>query len=219
MITLTIDVDYPFPSRIKGFLFTALNLKTGRDYLKNAKIIAQMINESNRDVKAYWFFTPATTPDSELLSLLGNEKQEVALHIASNPQSELEALKKATDREIRYYTIHGTERLLGQILWKRKVGQGKAQVPPDFHAKYFYERPPLELDVFCFNNSAEQVVNLAESHIAIGTVLHLHPEWLFQRGKINHRGPIYEALRRILQVDKELGNPRNNPKNLGQNCP
>jgi len=34
--------------------------------------------------------------------------------------------------------------------------------------------------------------------------LHLHPEWLFQRGRINHRGPFYETLRRILKVDKEI---------------
>ena len=204
MITLTIDVDYPFPSRAKGFLFTVLELKTGKDYLKNSKIIAKMINESNRDIKAYWFFTPATTPDRELLSLLDEEKHEVALHVASNPNAELQHLENATNREVRYYTVHGTERLLGQIIWGRKLGQGKAEVPKDFQPKYFYERPPLELDVFCYNNSVEQVVKLAESHIAIGTVLHIHPEWLFQRGTINHRGPVYEALKTILQVDRDL---------------
>jgi hypothetical protein len=45
---------------------------------------------------------------------------------------------------------------------------------------------------------------MAENSIARGEVLHIHPEWLFQRGKINHRGPFYETLKRILEVDKEL---------------
>jgi len=45
-IILTIDVDYAFPSRIKGFIFAALGLKIGKDYLRNARIIARMINDS-----------------------------------------------------------------------------------------------------------------------------------------------------------------------------
>jgi hypothetical protein len=32
----------------------------------------------------------------------------------------------------------------------------------------------------------------------------MHPEWLFQRGTINQRGPYYEALRKTLEVDEEL---------------
>ena len=70
MIKLRIDVDYPYPSRLKSFLYTALNIRTSKDYLKNAKIIARMINESPKEVKAYWFFTPKTVPDRELLDML-----------------------------------------------------------------------------------------------------------------------------------------------------
>ena len=55
MIKLRIDVDYAYPSRIKSFIYTALNLKGGRDYLKNSKTLARMINESPEEVKAYWF--------------------------------------------------------------------------------------------------------------------------------------------------------------------
>jgi hypothetical protein len=35
-------------------------------------------------------------------------------------------------------------------------------------------------------------------------VLHIHPIWLFQSGRLNHRGPYYETLRTILEVDTEL---------------
>jgi len=55
MIKLRLDVDYAYPSRTKSFLYTALNLKKSKDYLKNSEIIAKMINESPKEVKAYWF--------------------------------------------------------------------------------------------------------------------------------------------------------------------
>jgi hypothetical protein len=41
----------------------------------------------------------------------------------------------------------------------------------------------------------------------------MHPTWLFQRGKINQRGPFYSVLRRILEVDKEL-----EPLSLRKKC-
>jgi hypothetical protein len=204
MIKLTIDVDYPYPSRVKSFLYTVLNLKIGKDYLKNSKIIAKMINESTREVRAYWFFTPKTIPDSELLEVLGRDKHEVALHIANNPNAELKLLEKATKRKINYYTIHGTARLLARMMWRRKLWEDKAHVPSDFQLKYFYERPPVELDVLCYANPTTQVVKLAENSVAKGETLHIHPEWLFNRGKINHRGPFYEVLKGMLEVDKEL---------------
>lgn len=34
-----------------------------------------------------------------------------------------------------------------------------------------------------------------------------YPIWLFQRGRLNHRGPFYEAFKRILTVDNELDSP------------
>ncbi len=71
-IKLRMDVDYPYPSRSKSFLYVTLGIKNrkGNGYLKNARIIAKMINESPKDVKAYWFFTPYTIPDKKLLDLL-----------------------------------------------------------------------------------------------------------------------------------------------------
>ena len=148
MIKLTIDVDYPYPSRVKSFLYTVLNLKIGKDYLKNSKIIAKMINESTREVRAYWFFTPKTIPDRELLELLGLDKHEVALHIANNPNAELKLLEKATKRKINYYTVHGTARLLARMMWRRKLWEDKAQVPSDFPLKYFYELPTSRIRRF-----------------------------------------------------------------------
>jgi hypothetical protein len=204
MIKLRIDVDYPYPSRVKSFLYTALNSKIGKDYLKNSKIIAKMINESTREVRAYWFFTPKTIPGSELLEVLGRDKHEVALHIANNPNAELKLLEKATKRKINYYTVHGTARLLARIMWRRKLWEDKAQIPNGFPLKSFYEFPTVGLDWLCYANPTAQVVKLAENSIARGEVLHIHPEWLFQRGKINRRGPFYETLKRILDVDKEL---------------
>jgi hypothetical protein len=166
--------------------------------------MAKMINESPREVKAYWFFTPHTIPDRELLELLYWDKHEVALHVVNNPYVELELLEKATRRKINYYTVHGTARLLARIMWRRKPWEDKAQVPNDFPLKSFHEFPTIGLDVLCYANPTAQVVKMAENSIARGEALHIHPEWLFQRGKINHRGPFYETLKTILEVDKEL---------------
>ena len=87
-IKLRIDVDYPYPSsRSRSFLCVALGIKRrdGKDYLKNAKIIAKMVNESPKQVKACWFFTLYAIPDKELLSLLNPDRHEIGLHVAKNP--------------------------------------------------------------------------------------------------------------------------------------
>lgn len=204
MIKLRIDVDYPYPSRLKSFLYTAINVKVGKGYLKNSKTLARMLNESKEEIQAYWFFTPKTIPDKELLDVLNPEKHEVALHVANHPYDEMEHLEKATGRKIRHYTIHGTARLLGRILWKRwktKI----PEIPRDFPLESFNKLPTIGLDVRCYQYGTAKAVEIAEESIAKGTVLQVHPEWLFQRGTINHRGPYYEALRRILKVDEELG--------------
>jgi len=90
MIKLRIDVDYPYTSRAKSFATVALRRKStgGTDYLRNACIIAQMVNESQKNVKAYWFFTPYTVPDKRLLDLLNPEKHEVALHVVNSPNED-----------------------------------------------------------------------------------------------------------------------------------
>jgi hypothetical protein len=203
-VKLRMDVDYAYPWRLKSFLYTILGIKMGHDYLKNCKIIARMINESTRRVKAYWFFTLKTTPDAELLGLLTKNKHEIALHIATRPSEELNLLEQATKRPINYYTVHGTERLLARLMWRRKLSEAKATVPYDFPLQSFHAFPTVGIDVLCFSNSPETVVSIAERSITQGRVLHFHPEWLFQRGTINRRGPFYDTLKRILGVDKEL---------------
>jgi hypothetical protein len=205
LIKLRIDVDYAYPSRQKSFLHTALNAKVGKDYLRNSKILARMINESPVEVKAYWFFTPKTIPDKDLLQMLNPDKHEVALHVATDPYGEMEALQKATERTIRYYTIHGTARLLGRLLWSRWKTKAPA-IPRDFPLQSFHEFPTLALDDYCCGKTTAKSIEMAEYSIAQGKILEIHPEWLLQRGTINHRGPYYEVLRNILKVDEELRN-------------
>ena len=204
MIKLRLDVDYPYPSRLQSFLFTALNTKTSKNYLKNAKIIAKMINESPEDVMAYWFFTPQTTPDTVLLGLLRPDRHEVALHVATKPYPEWKNLEKATGRKVKYYTVHGTARLIARLMWRRKLWEAKAPIPAGFPLKSFYDFPTLGLDRVCYNNATAQALKIAQESIAKDEVLHVHPEWLLQRGTLNHRGPYYETLKTLLHVDEEL---------------
>jgi hypothetical protein len=60
------------------------------------------------------------------------------------------------------------------------------------------------MDVLCYSNHTEKAVQIAKKSIAIGDVLHFHPEWLFRRGTLNRRGPFYATLKLILGVDEEL---------------
>jgi len=203
MIKLRIDVDYAYPSRLKSFFHTASNISVGKEYLKNSKIIARIINESPEEVRATWFFTPKTIPDEELLSMLVTEKHEVALHIANNPYEELHLLEKATGRKLRYYTTHGTARLLARVIWKRWTVK-TPEIPKNFPLESFYQFPTLALDWLCYANDSAKAVRIAKESITAGKVLHIHPEWLFQKGTINHRGPFYAAFRRILKVDEEM---------------
>jgi hypothetical protein len=204
LIRIRIDVDYPYPSRIRSFVYTAAGIRVGTDYLRNSKIIARMINESPLEVRAYWFFTPRTVPDKELLALLGSDRHEIALHIATDPWKEKGILEKTVGRKVNYYTIHGTARLLARIMWKRWKEE-KPKIPEGYPLQSFYEFPTLGLDALCYTHTAEQALQTALKSIMEGLVLHIHPDWLFKRGKLNHRGPFYDVLMRILKVDEELG--------------
>ena len=206
MINLRLDVDYPYPSRAKSFVYIALGIKNrkSKDYLKNARVIAKMVNESPKKVMAYWFFTPYTIPDKKLLNLLNPDRHEVALHVANNPYREWKILENETERKVNYYTIHGTSRLLAQLLWRRKLGERQANVPSDFPLKSFHDFPTTCLDTVCYANPNARAIEVAEKSLSEGKVLEIHPEWLFQRGTINHRGPYYAALKKILDVDKDI---------------
>ena len=162
-----------------------------------------MVNESPKEVKAYWFFTFKTIPDKELLDALNEEKHEVALHVVNHPYAELKLLENSTGRKIRYYTIHGTSRLLGRIIWKRWKTKAPF-IPQDFPVQSFHQFPTLSLDSRCYAKGTAKAVEIAEESIAQGKTLEIHPEWLFQRGTINHRGPYYSALRTLLNVDEDM---------------
>jgi hypothetical protein len=206
MIKLRLDVDYPYPSRAKSFLYIALGIKKrkSKDYLKNAQVIAKMINGSPKQVMAYWFFTPYTIPDKKLLNLLNPQRHEVALHVANNPYREWKILENETKRKVNYYTIHGTSRLFAQLLWRRKLGERQAKVPSDFPLKSFHDFTTNSLDTVCYELGLDGAKKEAEEWINQNHVLSIHPDWLFKKGEKNRRGPFYDALKVILEVDKEL---------------
>ncbi len=203
MIKIRIDVDYPYPSRIRSFFYTALGLQVGGDYLKNSKIVARMINESSKDIKAYWFFTPKTIPDRELLQMIDNYKHEVALHVVNDPEEELKLLERVTGKKVCYYTIHGTARLLARIMWGRWKTK-KPKIPNDFRLKSFHDFPTVGIDSLCYSCSADEARRIAKKRLAEGYVIYFHPVWLFQRGTLNHRGPFCDVFMNILEVDSEL---------------
>jgi hypothetical protein len=213
LIKLRLDVDYPYPSRIRSFIFTMIGTKIDKDYLKNSKIVARMINETTRQVRTTWFFTPKTIPDDELLNLLNNQRHEVALHVVNDPFAEWKNLERVTGTRVKYYTVHGTERLLARIMWRRGTTRSP-KIPPDFPLDSFNQFPTEYLDRTCYSNSPRRALEIAKDAISEGKILYFHPIWLFQRGKINHRGPVYETLKEILAVDEELGTIEFRKKNF-----
>ena len=202
-IKLRVDVDYPYPSsRTKSFLYIALGIKTrkAKDFLRNARIIAQLVNASTKKVMVYWFFTPYTIPDQKLIDLLQPDRHEIGLHIATNPINEWKILEKETGRPIQFYTFHGTSNLFAQLLWKRKPGQKQVVVPSDFPLKSFHDFKSTGLDRRIYEVGLESVKRESQNWIKEGTVISIHPEWLFKRAERNRRGPFYEALKLILGV-------------------
>jgi hypothetical protein len=205
MIKLRIDVDYPYPSRAKSFVYVALGVKGRKNgsYLKNSRIIARMINESQKEVKAYWFFTPYTIPDQELLELLNPERHEVALHVANKPFEEWKELEKYTGRKVQYYTIHGTERRLAKLIWNRK-GKSQAEIPKDFPLTSFHTYTKTSLDTMRYQFGFEVILKESKNWIAQDFVMSVHPEWLFEVSQKTQRGPYYDILKAILEVDGDL---------------
>jgi hypothetical protein len=216
MIKLRIDVDYPYPSRAKSFLQVALRHKTkkGKDYLKNACIIARMINESPREVKGYWFFTPYTIPDKKLLELLNPEKHEVSLHVANKPFEEWKTLEKQTNRQVQLYTIHGTSGKFARLIWRRKLSGPQVVIPTDFPLTDFHANKTFSIDRERYKYGFDKVVPLIEELIVQDVVLSFHPEWLFKKTEKNQRGPVYDSLKSVLRVDKDLDTLRVKKKSI-----
>jgi hypothetical protein len=200
MIKIRVDVDYPYPSRAKSFLYTYMNWKSKNGYLMYSKMLADLINNANIEVKAIWFFNIHALPDKEMLALLSGSQHEIGLHIVNNPFEELEQLEKVSTKPIEYYTIHGTERLLGQIVWHRPLGQKQAKVPSDFRLKSYHEYPTNGLDWLCYNTDSKAALIISNDWAKQGFIFEVHPEWLICRGKINHRGPYLKTLSALLHV-------------------
>ncbi len=206
-VKLRLDVDYPFPSRSKSFFYLAFGIKNrkSKDYLRNARIIAKMINRSPKGVKAYWFFTPYTIPDKKLLELLKPERHEVALHVATDPFREWKILENETDRNVQYYTIHGTSRVFAQLLWGRKIGEKQAKIPSDFPLKCFQDDKDFKtfsLDRIRFQVGFDKSKVEVEAWMRQGFIVSMHPEWLFKKG--SDRGPFYDVLKAILEPENEF---------------
>ncbi|MCW3996780.1 MAG: hypothetical protein NWE98_11620 [Candidatus Bathyarchaeota archaeon] len=207
-IRIRLDVDYPFESRVKSILAVALRRKSkkSKNYLRNARIIARMINESPKQVKAYWFFTPYTIPDKRLLNLLNPEKHEVALHVATEPYREWKILENESDRTVKYYTIHGTNHPFMRLLWGRKLSERQAKIPSDFPLKSLHDEETFgktfSLDSIAYSHGRERGKREVEAWIKQGFILSAHPEWLFKGG--SRRGPYYDILKDVLEVDQEL---------------
>jgi hypothetical protein len=207
MIKLRIDVDYPYTSRAKSFAAVALHRRNGKggDYLKNACIIAQMVNESSTNMKAYWFFTPYTIPDRRLLQLLDSQKHEVALHVVNKPHEELENLEQRTGRTVQFYSMHGTENRVAQLIWGR---HGKTQVKPpdDFRLKSFHNFTTMSLDRERYLNGYEKTLGYVHQWASEKNeiVMSIHPEWLFKTNHKTQRGPYYDILKTVLEVDSDL---------------
>jgi hypothetical protein len=209
MITLRIDVDYPYPSRLKSFLCVALRVRRGKgdSYLKNACRIAKMVNVSSKPVKVYWFFTPYTIPDKRLLDLLIPEKHEVALHIATKPFEEWKNLEEKTGRKVKYYTIHGTSNWFTKKLWGRKLNQAQAEIPPDFPLISLHDTTKfttMSLDRERYIRGYDDLMKDIGHWTQHSVVLSVHPEWLFKKNDKTQRGPYYDVLKTILDVDLDL---------------
>ena len=203
LITIRIDVDYPFPSRFRSFFYVAFGIRISGEYLKNSKIIARMINESPEDIEAHWFFTPKTIPDRQMLATMNDKRHAVELHVVNDPLKELKNLEEKTGRKANYYTIHGTARLLARIMWRRWKATAPG-IPKDFRLKSFQHIPTFGLDRICYAHTTEQAVTIAQNYLAKGYVLYFHPIWLFQKGTINQRSAYYQALKAIFKVDNDL---------------
>lgn len=193
MIQFRIDVDYPYPSRWKSFCSVFTGLKWGNDYLRNCKIIAQLINDSPHDILATWSFTYKSLPDKELLHMISNKRHRIGLHLVKNPHKELALLEKATEQKIMFYTIHGIKRR-AKLLWKTLLGRN-LNVPKQ--VKLLDNSHIFNLDTYCYYHPVSLAEEKVKTAILEGETIHIHPEWLFQRGTVNHRASYFEVLKMI----------------------
>lgn len=189
MIKLRIDVDYAYASRVKSFVSTLGLPVSKRGYLVNCKVLADLVNRAH-NVEAYWFFTSKTLPDKELLALIADRaKHIVGLHVVKDPVKELMLLQSVCGGVVRFYSIHGTDKLFSQLLWGRSIGQRQVFIPLDFSLKSIHSVPTGSLDF-----------GISDSKF----LLSLHPDWLFKRSW-SGRGPVYPLLVKLFLMNLVIG--------------
>lgn len=191
MITFRIDVDYPYNNRLKSFISVFFNSKLGNGYLDNAKIIAKMINNSEKNTKAFWFFTYATIPDREMIELLQNEKHELCLHAVKDVHNEQKLLEEKLGTKILFFNKHGVRRILTKIIW-HKFGDLKEN---GNGIKYFSGSGCLKFDKLCLYRK-DEVFKIADKFI-----LHIHPDWLYNTSKLSYHCRYFEDLKKMLGCD------------------
>jgi hypothetical protein len=130
-------------------------------------------------------------------------RHEVALHVANKPFVEWKKLEECTNRKVQYYTIHGTERRLAKLIWHRG-SKSQAEIPNDFPLTSFHNITKTSLDRMRYQFGYEVVLKHSEGWIAQDFVMSIHPEWLFKASKKSQRGPYYDVLKTILEVDGDL---------------
>jgi hypothetical protein len=193
MIRLRVDVDYAYASRLKSVCYLLTGKPVCSDYLGNAKVIAELVNASPKEVVTYWFFNCHTLPDKSLLSLIDNDRHMWGLHVVNDCFKERQFLEHYLGRQVEFFTVHGTERLAGQLLWGRKLGVKRVVVPKGSGLQVFDVLPTHCLDVHCNFDAAVKVSGL-------GAVISFHPEWLY-RGNRRNRGGYFNVLKKLLEVN------------------
>ena len=194
MIVLRIDVDYAYNNRVKSFLSAFLRAKLGGGYLENSKTIAKMVNASPNSVKCFWFFTVASLPDREMLSLINNSRHIVCLHAVEDVYGEYKVLVKHLTKfsfpiVSCLFNQHGIKRFPMNIIWhKMRIGLRNSK-----SLTYFSNDGTLGLDTLCYEVGQKKALE------AIGeNIIYVHPDWLFQNGLLNRRGRYFEVLELLL---------------------
>jgi hypothetical protein len=108
---------------------------------------------------------------------------------------------------VKYYTIHGTSSKLARLIWGRKLNQAQAVIPKDFPLISLHDPTKfttMSLDHECYIQGHDDVIKAIDCWSEQGVILSVHPEWLFEKNDKTQRGPYYDVLKTILDVDIDL---------------
>ena len=83
-------------------------------------------------------------------------------------------------------------------------GGPQVDIPKAFPLTSFHDLTTTSLDRMRYLMGFDNVVKEAQHWIDESNVMSIHPEWLFETTKKAKRGPYYDVLKTILDVDHEL---------------